>query len=51
MDSELDVLAKLLVELLEIVFVFGNLIEELDAFFDKVLPDDLQNLRLLQHLT
>merc|ERR1712110_1315220 len=46
-DSEFDVLAELLVEFVEAFFVLADLIEQLDGFFDQVLPDDLQNLVLL----
>ena len=42
--ANLDVLGKVLVELLEIVLVFGKLIEKLHAFFDQILPNHFQDL-------
>merc|ERR1719167_1583299 len=50
MDAQLDVLAELLVELLEVVLVFANLLNQLHHLLDQVLADDLKNLVLLQHL-
>ena len=51
MDTELDVLAERLVELVEVVLVLRDLGEEVKALLDKVLADDLENLVLLQRLT
>merc|ERR1719454_1036182 len=50
-DAELDVLAKLLVELLEVLRVLLDLAKELDALLHNVLLDDLEDLVLLQRLT
>jgi len=50
-DAELEVLAKGLVELLEVVLVLGDLAEKLHALLHEVLADDLENLVLLQSLT
>ena len=50
-DTELDVLAERLVELLEIVLVLGDLLEEVHALLDKILANDLKNLVLLKCLT
>lgn len=50
-DAELEVLAKVLVELLEIVLVLGDLTEKLHALLHEVLANDLENLVLLQGLT
>merc|ERR1712054_266562 len=50
-DAELDVLAKLLVELLEVLRVLLDLAKELNALLDNVLLDDLEDLVLLQRLT
>merc|ERR1719197_1795174 len=50
-DAELDVLAKLLVELLEVLRVLLDLAEELDALLDNVLLDNLKDLVLLERLT
>merc|ERR1719298_126973 len=49
-DAELDVLAELLVELLEVLGVLLDLGEELDALLDDVLLDHLEDLVLLQRL-
>mmetsp|Transcript_54409 Transcript_54409/g.86543 ORF Transcript_54409/g.86543 Transcript_54409/m.86543 type:complete len:301 (+) Transcript_54409:1263-2165(+) len=51
MNSQLDVLAKLFVKFLVIVFVFRHFIEQLQTLLDDVFPDHLQDLVLLQHLT
>ena len=51
MNTELDVLAEGLVELVEVVLVLRDLGEEVKALLDKVLADDLENLVLLQRLT
>ncbi len=50
-DTELDVLAKGLVELGEGVLVLSDLGDHLHGLLDNVLPDDLQDLVLLQSLT
>merc|ERR1719261_233787 len=50
-DAELDVLAKLLVKLLEVLGVLLDLAEQLDALLDNVLLDHLKDLVLLQGLT
>merc|ERR1712070_745562 len=49
-DAELDVLAELLVKLLEVLGVLLDLAEELDALLDNVLLDHLEDLVLLQRL-
>merc|ERR1719487_349035 len=49
-DAELDVLAKLLVELLEVLRVLLDLAKELDALLDDVLLDHLEDLVLLERL-
>merc|ERR1719487_1089894 len=49
-DAELDVLAKLLVELLEVLRVLLDLAKELDALLHDVLLDHLEDLVLLQRL-
>jgi len=48
MDTKLNVLAKNLVELVEILLVFHDLADEVERLLDKVLADDLENLVLLQ---
>jgi hypothetical protein len=50
-DTELDVLAKGLVELLEVVLVLGNLAKQVHALLDDILADDLEDLVLLEGLT
>ena len=50
-DTELDVLAEGLVELVEVVLVLRNLGEEVHALLDEVLADDLEDLVLLERLT
>lgn len=50
-DTELQVLAESLVELVEGVLVFSNLGDHLKGLLDNVLPDDLQDLVLLKSLT
>ena len=50
-DTKLDALAKLLVELLVVVRLLGNLSEHLQALLDQVLLDDAKNLVLLETLT
>ena len=51
MDTELEVLAERLVELLEVVLVLRDLGEQVHALLDDVLADDLENLVLLEGLT
>ena len=51
MDTQLDVLAKRLVELVEVVFVFRNLGEQVKALLDEVLANALENFVLLQYIT
>merc|ERR1712137_876545 len=50
-DAELDVLAELLVELIEVLGVLGNLVEALQSLLDEVLLDNLEDLATLQHFT
>merc|ERR1719247_484274 len=50
-DTELEVLAELLVELVEVLGVLGDLVEALEGLLDKVLLDDLEDLGALEHLT
>src|ERR1700733_10418837 len=49
-NTKLQVLAKGLVELCEVVLVLGYLTEEIHALLDDVLAYDLENLVLLEHL-
>ena len=51
MNTEFDVLAKGLVEFLEVVFVFSDLREQIHALLDDVLADDFKDLILLKCLT
>ena len=51
MDTELNVLAKGLPELVIIVFVLSDLTNKVECFLDKILANDLQNLILLKSLT
>lgn len=51
MNTELDVFAEGLIELLEVVFVFSNLREQVHALLDDVLADDFEDLVLLKCLT
>jgi hypothetical protein len=51
MNTKLDVFAESLIELLEIVFVFSDLREQIHALLDDVLADDFENLVLLKRLT
>ena len=51
MNTKLDVLAKCLVELGEVVFVFSNLADKVHSLLHKVLADDLEDFVLLQCLT
>ena len=48
MNTELNVLAESLVELVKVVFVFSNLTEEIERLLDKVLADDFEDFVLLQ---
>lgn len=50
-DTELQVLAERLVELLKVVLVLCDLAEEVHALLDDVLADDLEDLVLLECLT
>ena len=47
-DSELQVLAELLVQLLELFLVLADLTDQFHALLDDVLADHLQDLALLQ---
>merc|ERR1712017_15859 len=49
-DTELEVLAELLVELSEVLLVLGDLVEHLERLLDEVLLDHLKDLRALEHL-
>jgi hypothetical protein len=51
MNTELQVLAKGLVELAKVVLVLCDLGEHVHALLDDVLTNDLENLVLLQRLT
>jgi len=51
MDTELDVFAEGLIELLEVVFVFSDLRKQIHALLDDVLADDFEDLVLLKCLT
>ncbi len=51
MNTELQVLAECLVELLEVLLVLRNLSEEIHALFDNVLANDLEDLVLLEGLS
>jgi len=51
MDTELNVLAEGLPELVIIVFVLSNFTNEVKCLLDKILANDLQNLILLKSLT
>jgi hypothetical protein len=51
MDTELNVLAKGLIELAEVVLVLGDLADEVESLLDDVLADDLEDLVLLKGLT
>jgi hypothetical protein len=42
MNSQLQVLAELFVEFLEVLLVLGQLLEEFHAFLDQVLANDLK---------
>ena len=49
-DAKLQVLAELLIELLEVVLVLADLLQQLHHLLDPVLPYDLEDLVLLEHL-
>jgi hypothetical protein len=49
-NSEFQILAESLVELLEVVFVFRDLAEQVHAFLDNVLANDFEDLVLLESL-
>jgi hypothetical protein len=51
MNTELDVFAESLIELLEVVFVFSDLREQIHALLDDVLADDFEDFVLLECLT
>ena len=51
MNTELEVFAEGLIELLEVVFVFSDLREQIHALLDDVLADDFEDLVLLKCLT
>ena len=51
MDTELQVLAKRLVELLEVLLVLRDLGEEVHALLHDVLANDLEDFVLLEGLT
>jgi len=50
-DTELEVLAKGFVELLEIVLVLRDFADEVEGLLHEVLADDLEDLVLLESLT
>lgn len=50
MDTKLDVFAEGLIKLLEIVFVFSDLREQIHTLLDDVLADDFEDLVLLKCL-
>merc|ERR1719502_186221 len=47
-DTELDVLGERFVELLVVIFVFGDVEHQVDGLLDQVLLNDAQDLVLLQ---
>merc|ERR1712017_71976 len=49
-DTELEVLAELLVELVEVLSVLSDLVEALEGLLHEVLLDLLKDLRALEHL-
>ena len=51
MNTKFDVFAERLIELLEVVFVFSDLREQIHALLDDVLADDFEDLVLLKCLT
>merc|ERR1711861_12856 len=50
-DTELEVLRELLPELVVVLSVLSDLVEHLDRLLDKILLDDLEDLRPLEHLS
>lgn len=50
-DTEFEVLAEGLVELVEVVLVFSNLGKHVEDLLDKVLADNLEDLVLLKGFT
>ena len=50
-NAKLDVFAKGLVELSEVVFVFSNLADKVHGLLHKILADDLKDFVLLKSLT
>jgi hypothetical protein len=48
MNAEFNVLAETPVELVEIVFIFRDLAEEVEGLLDEILANDLEDLVLLQ---
>jgi len=50
-NAKLDVFAKGLVELVEVVLVFSNLADKVHRLLHKVLANDLKNFVLLESLT
>jgi hypothetical protein len=42
MNSQLQVLAELFVEFLEVLLVLGQLLEKFHAFLDQILANDLK---------
>ena len=51
MDSQLEVLAEALVELVVVILVLGDLREHVKALLDNVLLDDLEDFVLLEGLS
>ncbi|KAJ0471247.1 hypothetical protein HanIR_Chr14g0727621 [Helianthus annuus] len=51
MDTQFQILGKGFIEFVVIILVLSNLIEHLNAFLHKILPDNLENLVLLKHFT
>jgi hypothetical protein len=51
MNTELDILAEGLIELLEVVLVLSDLRKHIHALLDDVLADDFENFILLKGLT
>lgn len=51
MDAELEVLAELFVEFLEVLSVLADFLEELKTLLGDVLLDDLQDLVVLEILS
>ena len=51
MNTKLEVLAELFVELLEIFSVFADFLEEFEAFLGDVLLDNLKDFVVLEILS